>query len=79
MTWSFLRMMSGGAGLLAAFTAISLPLLLSDSASSSLAAGTFTLLAIRILLGAAACLLLWFSLSHAEAYRLLRFHSRPRK
>jgi hypothetical protein len=79
MTRSFLRMFSGAAGLLAAFTAISLPLLLFDSASRSLFAGTFTLLAIRILLGAAACFLLWVSLSHAETDRLLKFHSPSRK
>ena len=79
MNRSFLRMLSGAAGLLAAFTAISLPLLVSDSASRSLTAGTLTLLAVRILLGAAACCLLWFSLSHAETERLLKYHSQSRK
>ena len=89
MNRSFLRMLSGAAGLLAAFTAISLPLLvLSDSASEtgwtgvslrSLTAGTFTLLGVRISLAIAAWLLLRFSLSHAETERLLRFHSRSQR
>jgi hypothetical protein len=72
-------MLSGAAGLLAAFTAISLPLLLADSSSRSLTAGTFTLMAIRILLAVGACLLLWFALSHPETERLLKFHSRSQK
>ncbi len=89
MTRSFLRMLSGAAGLLAAFTAISLPLLvMSDSAAEagwtgvslrSLTAGTFTLLGIRILLAIAAWLLLRFSLSHAETARLLKFHSQSQR
>lgn len=81
-------MLSGAAGLLAAFTAISLPLLvMSDSPDAgwtgvslrSLTAGTFTLLGIRILLAIAACLLLRFSLSHAETARLLKFHSQSQR
>lgn len=79
MNRSFLRMLSGAAGLLAAFTAISLPLLVSGSSSHSLAAGTLTLLGVRLALGTAACFLLWFSLSHAEVDRLLKFHSRPER
>ena len=79
MTRSFLRMLSGAAGLLFAFTAISLPLLLSDSASRNLTTGPLPLLAIRILMGAAGCFLLWISLSHQETDRLLKFHSRSRK
>lgn len=79
MTRSFLRMLSGAAGLLFAFTAISLPLLVSDSVSHSLTAGPFALLGIRILMGAGACFLLWFSLSQAETDRLLKFHSQSRK
>lgn len=89
MTRSFLRMLSGAAGLIAAFTAISLPLLmLSDAASEdgwtgvslrSLTAGTFALLGVRISLAVAACFLLRFSLSHGETERLLRFHSRSQR
>lgn len=84
MTRSFLRMLSGAAGLLAAFTAISLPLLLlPESASGAvwtrLAAGTFTLLGVRISLAIAAWQMLRFSLSHAETDRLLKFHSRARQ
>jgi hypothetical protein len=84
MTRSFLRMLSGAAGLLAAFTAIALPLLvISDSASedgwTSLATGTVTLLGVRVSLAIAALLLLRFSLSHTETERLLKFHSRSRQ
>jgi cytochrome c biogenesis protein CcdA len=71
MSRSFLRTLSGAAGLLAAFTAISLPFLLSGSTTPPRMEAT-----IRTVLGIAACFLLWFFLSHAETNRLLKFHSR---
>jgi hypothetical protein len=70
MSRSLLRTLSGAAGLLAAFTAISLPFLLSASTAPLMEAS------ISIVLGIAACALLWFFLSHAETNRLLKFHSR---
>jgi cytochrome c biogenesis protein CcdA len=74
MSRSFLRMLSGAAGLLFAFTALSLPFLFSTSGEPRMKEA-----AIRILLGIAACFLLWFFLSHTEAERLLKFHSRPQR
>jgi hypothetical protein len=86
MTRSFLRMLSGAAGLLAAFTAMSLPLLLPHSGAESdlpglsfhsLMAETPALSSVRVLLAVAACSLLRFALSQGGTARLLRFHSRP--
>jgi ABC-type uncharacterized transport system permease subunit len=69
-------MVSGAAGLLFGFTAISLPFLIPNSALPDFAETLAGQSAIRILLGIAACFLLWFFLSHTETERLLKFHSR---
>jgi hypothetical protein len=79
MNRAFLQMISGAAGLIAAFTATALPLLLSKpffSASGFWSIGNVTFVSVRILLAAVAFILLRFSLSHEEPNRLHYFHSR---
>ena len=78
MNRSFIQMLAGAAGLMAAFIAMSLPLLFSwDAAFSKLAAGGAILLGTRLLLAVAAIFLLRFFLSHEDTGRPLRFHSGP--
>lgn len=79
MNRAFLQMMSGAAGLIAAFTATALPLLLAKPFLA--APGFWTLanvafLSLRVVLAVVAFFLLRFSLSHEETNRLLRYHSR---
>ncbi|HKW75296.1 MAG TPA: hypothetical protein VJN64_07200 [Terriglobales bacterium] len=79
MNRAFLQMISGAAGLIAAFTATALPLLLSKpffTATGFWNIGNVSFLSLRILLAACAFAFLRFSLSHEETNRLLRFHSR---
>lgn len=79
MNRAFLQMMSGAAGLIAAFTATALPLLLAKPflfTTGFWSLGNVEFLSLRVLLGVIAFFLLRFSLSHEETTRLLRFHSR---
>jgi hypothetical protein len=79
MNRAFLQMISGAVGLIAAFTAAALPLLLSKpffTAAGFWSAGNVRFLFVRILLAAVAFFLLRFSLSHEESNRLHYFHSR---
>lgn len=79
MNRAFLQMISGAAGLIAAFTATALPLLLSKPffpATDFWSFGNVAFLSLRALLAAIAFFLLRFSLSHEATNRLLRFHSR---
>ena len=79
MNRAFLQMMSGAAGLIAAFTATGLPLLLAKPflpGAGFWSLGSLAFLSIRVLLVVVALFLLGFSLSHEETDRLIRFHSR---
>jgi hypothetical protein len=79
MNRAFLQMISGAAGLIAAFTATALPLLLARpflAATGFWSLGNVAFLSFRVLLAAVAFFLLRFSLSHEETNRLLRYHSR---
>lgn len=79
MNRAFLQMISGAAGLIAAFTATALPLLLSKpffTATGFWSAGNVRFFSVRILLAGIAFILLRFSLSHEETSRLHYFHSR---
>lgn len=79
MNRAFLQMMSGAAGLIAAFTATALPLLMSKpfvSATGFWTRGSFAFVLVRISLAVIALFLLRFSLSHEETNRLIHYHSR---
>jgi hypothetical protein len=71
-------MISGAAGLIAAFTATALPLLLSKpfNAAGFWSAGNVRFLSVTVLLAAIAFFLLRFFLSHEEDNRVHYFHSR---
>jgi hypothetical protein len=75
-----LQMFSGAAGLIAAFSAISLPLLAwTGAAAGSLpplaSRGTITILVLTFALASLACMLLRFSLLHEDDPR--RSHASP--
>lgn len=79
MNRTFLQMVSGAAGLIAAFTATALPLLFAKpffTAAGFWKSGNIAFFLVRILLAAIAFFLLRFSLSHEETNRQHYFHSR---